>query len=482
MNEADRRSVQRVKGASARAGTARALALIDGEHYPAVVREALAHLRERFALVGALFLGGEEKLRDVDPARLADAYGVPVVQASDVAENCFQPGGAGFVLREVLAQWSVEVVVDLSDEPVLGYEQRFRLISAALAGGARYVGADFEFLPQPLQRLSSKPALAVIGTGKRVGKTAVSGYIARTLSRQYAPDGAVLVVAMGRGGPARPEVVRGGGGVGVAELLAASRRGAHAASDHYEDAALAAVTTIGCRRCGGGMAGSAFDTNVHEGLALAEELPGAFVVAEGSGSVIPPVRAQGVVCVASAAQPTEYMTGYLGTYRMLISNMAVLTMCEEPFCSASRAHDLAAAVRSINPALDVVPTVFRPRPQQPIAGERVAYFTTAQPEAAETLVGHLEAECGADVVFTSCDLARRSALTAAVRRASREADVFLTEIKAAAIDVVAEAADAAGKRLVLCDNEPVATDGTDLAARFGELARQCTAVFREEGQ
>ena len=40
--------------------------------------------------------------------------------------------------------------------------------------------------------------------------------------------------------------------------------------------------------------------------------------------------------------------------------------------------------------------------------------------------------------------------------------MFLTEIKAAAIDVVAEAAAAAGRELVFCDNEPVAVGGTDL--------------------
>ena len=44
-----------------------------------------------------------------------------------------------------------------------------------------------------------------------------------------------------------------------ADLLAVSRRGLHAASDYFEDAVLAGVMTIGCRRCGGGMAGAAFD-------------------------------------------------------------------------------------------------------------------------------------------------------------------------------------------------------------------------------
>ena len=56
-----------------------------------------------------------------------------------------------------------------------------------------------------------------------------------------------------------------------------------------------------------------------------------------------------------------------------------------------------------------------------------------------------------------------------VRRADGEADVFLTEIKAAAVDVVAEAAAAPGKELVFCDNEPVA-EGRDLGAVVDRLA------------
>ena len=42
----------------------RALALIDGEHYPPVIRHALEALAERDKLefVGAVFLGGTEKL------------------------------------------------------------------------------------------------------------------------------------------------------------------------------------------------------------------------------------------------------------------------------------------------------------------------------------------------------------------------------------------------------------------------------------
>ncbi len=278
------------------------------------------------------------------------------------------------------------------------------------------MGADFEFTPQPLERLSSKPSLAIIGTGKRVGKTAVSGHVARLLSSRLGAD-AVVVLAMGRGGPAQPELIDGRRGLAAGDLLAASRRGGHAASDCYEDAVLAGVLTIGCRRCGGGMAGAAFDSNVRAALALLERQPAELALLEGSGSVIPPVRADGTVCVASAAQPVEYVTGYLGTYRMLLSDLLILTMCEAPHADERALRRLIEQVRAVNPELDVIPTVFRPRPAEPIRGRKVAFFTTADADHVPSLVRHLEEEHGAEVVCTSSDLARRPALAAAVRNA-----------------------------------------------------------------
>ena len=83
---------------------------------------------------------------------------------------------------------------------------------------------------------------------------------------------------------------------------------------------------------------------------------------------------------------------------------------------------------------------------------------------------------GADVVLVSTGLADRRRLALDVARAAKEADVFLTEIKAAAVDVVAEAAAAAGRELVFCDNEPVAGDG-DLGALVDELERLAVARF-----
>jgi cyclic 2,3-diphosphoglycerate synthase len=217
----------------------RALFLIDGEHYPPVVFDAMQSVRESLGAEGvaAAFLGGTEKLKE------GTDYGVPLVEDKDPVS----------AVARALAQYAVDVVVDLSDEPVVGYRERMRIASLALSAGARYLGSDFELRPPRFHAVSTKPSLAVIGTGKRVGKTAVSGYLARLLSREGFDPG---VVSMGRGGPPEPEVIEGHKlEVGSAYLLEALERGAHAASDYYETAALSRVTTVGCRRCGGGRGG-----------------------------------------------------------------------------------------------------------------------------------------------------------------------------------------------------------------------------------
>jgi cyclic 2,3-diphosphoglycerate synthetase len=458
-----------VQGGAAGAARPVAVALIDGEHYPPVVRDTLRALAGRYAVVAALFLGGAEKLREVHAGALDELYGLPVATAAAPDAATTRVAAARAALADLLDATGARVVVDASDEPVLGYSERFQLISVTLSRGARYVGADFEFSPQPLARLSSKPSLAIIGTGKRVGKTAVSGFTARRLAARLGRD-RVVIVAMGRGGPAAPQVIEGGAGLGVADLLAVSRQGRHAASDYLEDAVLAGVTTVGCRRCGGGMAGAAVLDTVGAALELVDDLPAAVVIWEGSGSAIPPVQAQAVVCVASATQPPEYITGYLGTYRMLISDALFLTMCEPPFCDAARLDALRSRVTEVNPDIDLIPTVFRPRPVAPVAGRRVALFSTALAARAHRLAGHLRDAHGADVTLVSTDLADRAALRDAVAAAADRADVYLTEIKAAAVDVVAEAADRLGKELVFCDNEPVAVDGRDLAAVVDGLA------------
>ena len=54
-----------------------------------------------------------------------------------------------------------------------------RLTAPPLALGVPYEGADFRLEPPRFEPIGT-PSVAVIGTGKRVGKTAVTGHVARS--------------------------------------------------------------------------------------------------------------------------------------------------------------------------------------------------------------------------------------------------------------------------------------------------------------
>ncbi len=102
------------------------VAVIDGEHYAPVVRDALAGLP--YEVVAAVLAGGDREASRRRGLRRAarDATWTPA-----------------------LAEYGPELVIDLSDEPVLGPRERLPLASRVLARGLPYAGADFRFDPPP---------------------------------------------------------------------------------------------------------------------------------------------------------------------------------------------------------------------------------------------------------------------------------------------------------------------------------------------
>jgi len=330
----------------------------------------------------------------------------------------------------------------------------------SLAEGLPYVGADFRLDPPVLEPFPL-PSIAVVGTGKRVGKTAVTGHLARLVAR----DMRVVVVAMGRGGPPEPEVVNVP--PTVEGLLELSRAGRHAASDHLETAALVGVTTVGCRRCGGGLAGGVASSNVAAGAAIALDLDPELVVFDGSGAALPPVGTGRTVAVVGGHQDVAVATGYLNTYRLIRADVVVLTMAD----SSGGWRDLHAALRHlVRAGVEVIATQLRPRPLADVRGRSIAYFCTAPVDAHDRLRAELESTSGASVAHVSGNLADRTALQRELPGV--EADVFVVELKAAAIDVVAEAAIARDVDVVLAANDVVAVEGQpDLDEHLLDVAK-----------
>jgi cyclic 2,3-diphosphoglycerate synthetase len=381
------------------------IALVDGEHHPAAVRELLDRLERERGLAGVVFCGGEEKLM---PGPLEEHYGRPV-------EPELEPG-----LRR-LARAGAAAVVDLADEPVLPASAKLRAATLALSLGLPYEAPGAGLEPPRYETVPfDGPKLAVIGTGKRTGKTAVAGHWAALLREQGADP---VIVCMGRGGPAEPRLAEGG--IGLDQLLAIAADGGHAASDYLEDAATAGVRTVGCRRVGGGFAGAPVESNVPAGAALAASLAPDALIFEGSGACIPPVEVDRTVCVLGAGP-------------------------HEPFAEYRLARaDLVLAAEGAEPPAGALPFRLRAEPLEPLPdGARVALFTT----------GSHGVE-GVEPVVASTNLARRDALGVDLERAAVErCDVYLVELKAAAIDTVALHARAEGAAVVFVRNRPLGID------------------------
>jgi cyclic 2,3-diphosphoglycerate synthase len=378
------------------------IALIDGEHHPSAVRDVLAGLD----LAGVIFCGGEEKL---GPGPLEEHYGTPVETQPDEALRRLAP--------------HAESVVDLADEPILPASVKLRLAALALSLGLAYETPGARLDPPRYETVPfAGPKLAVIGTGKRTGKTAVAGHWAALLRDQGADP---VIVCMGRGGPAEPRVAEAA--PSLDELIAIAEAGSHAASDFLEDAVIAGVRTVGCRRVGGGFAGEPFESNVAAGAALATSLDPGTIVFEGSGACIPPVEVDRTVCILGAGPAEPF-----AEYRL------------------ARADLVLAAEGAPDPPPGAVPFTLRPEPLEPIPeGARVAVFTT----------GATDVEGIPEPILVSTNLARRSALAAELDRAAAErCDVYLTELKAAAIDTVAMRARAEGARVVFIRNRPMGVD------------------------
>jgi cyclic 2,3-diphosphoglycerate synthetase len=437
--------------------------VIDGEHYPPVIEAALAELGDTGEVVGAVLAGGSEKLAE---SGLDVVGGVPVRAGPNVME----------VLADAIDELAPDEVHDLSDEPVLDYRVRHELASVALWSGVAYRGADFSFIPPARERLCNRPSIAVIGTGKRTGKTAVGGFAARTLV-----DGgrSPVVVAMGRGGPPEPEILHGEKEMlELGDLIALANAGKHAASDYVEDALLARVPTVGCWRCGGGLAGGVEFSNVARGVELANELPGDVLLLEGSGSAIPPIHSDATILVVPASIPEEYLGGYFGSYRLLLADFALVTMCEDPFGSPSQISAIVSRIRrsfGSRGDIQVVRTVFRPVPTRSVKGARVYVATTAPPQAAAAIRGHLEEVHGATVVGMTHSLADRVRLREELGAGAKGVDALLCEVKAAAIDVAGRWALERGLEVVFMDNVPHGIDGDDPVA----LVRGAEALARE---
>ena len=209
-------------------------------------------------------------------------------------------------------------------------------------------------------------------------------------------------------------------------------------------------------------------------LALSAE-PDVLLV-EGSGATVPPIHAHRTVCVTNAARAATDALSFLGPYRLLRSNLVVLIGADARAlggAACARARPVGVGLRR------------RDRRLHARAGARRRRCATA-PARPSSPPPHRSSSSGTrscsnghgiDVRVFSSSLSRRGELVHDLERAARErCDVFLTELKAAAIEVVASEAERSGAEVVFVRNRPVSLPGEpDLDAELLRIHDEAVA-------
>ena len=243
-----------------------------------------------------LFAGGEEKVAADVLEDLPAAYGRDVTL----------PGtDARAALRALAGATAAEAVMDLSGEPVLDPDTRMELAAVALDLGLEYRAPGMRLTAPPAVSpdTGGVPLVAVIGTGKRTGKTALGTHLASAAARVAGPI--PWSCRWGAAGRPSPVVVR-----------AAERPGGRAAARDRARGRACGVGLPGGRGAGRGAppsvaAAAARDrrarrssrTCARASKSRCASSPASLVL-EGSGAALPPVARprDGVRDVGARAQ------------------------------------------------------------------------------------------------------------------------------------------------------------------------------------
>ena len=254
-----------------------------------------------------------------------------------------------------------ELVVDLSDEPVLGPARADALGRRARSPQGCRTSAPTSASTRPCSSRSSCRRSRSIGTGKRVGKTAVTTRLARLLARD---------LERGRRGDGTRRPARARARRVAADDRRARRALARRCSMRRPTTSRSRRSRASRRSAAGAPAGASpapwSISNVAAGAQLAADLRPDVVIFDGSGCRDPAGRDRPPGARRRAAAGAG--TTISNTYRRLVSDLVLGASCE-----------------------------LRLEPCEPLDG-RVAVFT-----AGATDVSHLDA----DVVHVSTNLAHR---------------------------------------------------------------------------
>lgn len=391
----------------------RVIFLIDGEHQVAVTTAAVAHYVKKYSIayVGCVFAGGYEKVQ----------FGAAINilgKLANFAENKRK-------IIDALTSEDADIVVDLSDEPILTSKERLEIAAGCLATGVSYLAGETLFSAPVFEKWSTHPSIGIFGTGKRIGKTAVGVWFVRQLmNRNLRP----VVVSMGRGGPETPELARQN--VDEDYLLDLVDSGRHAASDYLENAFFNDVPAIGTRRCGGGFFGAIAYHGLEDAINLANDVESDIAVIEGSGASLIPHRNDANLLIVGLRKGMGDLFGYTTPLRILLADAILVTLTGTDG-ESDELEKFRAYVNGIKPELRIWSAHLTPQSRRSWKGLRALVVTTHRIDS-----GLLRDELELEQVEVHATLGNRAQTTELLQNRAREFDVILTELKSSGVDTV----------------------------------------------
>ena len=114
------------------------ICLVDGEHYFPVTKSAIDKIESKgYEVELLLFIGGTEKLRDSNVDVISEFFNKPVIFGKDHKLIPYD------LIKKSIEKYNPDIVIDLSDEPVVNYGKRFKIATVVLQEGVIYKGPDF---------------------------------------------------------------------------------------------------------------------------------------------------------------------------------------------------------------------------------------------------------------------------------------------------------------------------------------------------
>ncbi|MCK4778441.1 MAG: 2,3-diphosphoglycerate synthetase, partial [Actinomycetia bacterium] len=127
------------------------------------------------------------------------------------------------------------------------------------------------------------------------------------------------------------------------------------------------------------------------------------------------------------------------------------------------------------------PTVFRPSPLESIEGEKVFVAMTSSTLIREKIKEYLEEKHKCEVVGFSNNLSNRELLRDELKVYEGKYSAILTELKAAAVDVVTRVGLEAGIRVVYFDNVPIEIGKRGKMEKdILDVSNEAVRLFREK--